>query len=456
MARKFVTSIDLTQNELQNAVVQNLTSAPSTPKKGQIYFNSSNNTYNYYDGATWNALSTSTATGNVSQAGNSGGSGRLKVSAAANTTITDYATAGIVKSDASGNASAAVPGTDYLPATSGSAIQKANGSGSLTAAIAGTDYLAPNGSGSALSGITESQVTNLVTDLAAKAPTANPTFTGTVTVPTPVNATDAATKAYVDTAAQGLSAKASTAAVATGNVSLTGTQTIDGVALAAGQRVLLTGQTTASQNGIWLVSSGAWTRPSDFATGANEVGTYVFVEGGTSNASSGWVVQGTGGITVDTTAQTWVQFSGAGEITTGTGITKTGNQISLATPVSAANGGLGVAGVTGLIKGNGASAATAAVAGIDYAAAPTGSTLLKPNGAGGWTSAKYTATIGDGSTTAIAVTHSLGTQDAAVFVRDATTNAMIECDVVFTSASVVTLTFGTAPATGAYKVVVIG
>ena len=172
---------------------------------------------------------------------------------------------------------------------------------------------------------------------------ASPTLTGTVTVPTPVNATDASTKAYVDATTQGLSAKLSVVALSTTNLTLSGTQTVDGVSLIATNRVLLTGQTTTSQNGLWLVQSGAWTRPTDFASGSTQIGSFVFVESGTTNGSSGWVQTGNTSVTVDTTSHTWTQFSGAGEITAGTGLSKAGNTLSLSTPVSIANGGTGSA-----------------------------------------------------------------------------------------------------------------
>lgn len=224
------------------------------------------------------------------------------------------------------------------------AAQLPTGSGVLTV-TAGDSTITVGGTGVnptvAVNAIAESKVTNLVSDLAAKAAdnavvhltgietvTGNKTFSGTTTVATPVNPNDAATKSYVDATAQGLSVKLSVAAAAVANVALSGTQTIDGVALSAGQRVLLTGQTTASQNGIWTVASGSWTRPSDFATGSSQVGAFTFVEAGTANGTSGWVLTGVTTVTVDTTAQTWTQFSGAGEITAGAYLTKAGNTIS--------------------------------------------------------------------------------------------------------------------------------
>lgn len=148
-------------------------------------------------------------------------------------------------------------------------------------------------------------------------------------VATPVSGTDAATKAYVDGLVQGLDIKGSVKAATTANITLSGTQTIDGVALSAGDRVLVKDQTTASQNGIYVVAAGAWNRATDADSAAKlHGGTFVFVEQGTANADSGWVVTTDGAITLGTTSITWVQFSGAGQITAGDGLTKTGNTIN--------------------------------------------------------------------------------------------------------------------------------
>src|SRR5688500_7116538 len=81
---------------------------------------------------------------------------------------------------------------------------------------------------------------------------------------TPSAGTDAATKTYVDSIDQGLDPKGSAKALATTNITLSGTQTIDGVALSAADRVLLTAQTDPAENGLWVVAGGAWTRPTDY------------------------------------------------------------------------------------------------------------------------------------------------------------------------------------------------
>lgn len=168
-------------------------------------------------------------------------------------------------------------------------------------------------------------------------------------VATPVSATDAATKAYVDNAQLGLAFKPPVLAMATSNITLSGTQTVDGVSLAAGNRVLVTGQTTASQNGIWVVASGSWTRPTDFATGGSAASSVVWVEKGTVNADTGWTcTNDPGSDVIDTASLAFVQFTGLGQITAGNGLTKSANTISAlanGTTIAVAAAGLSVLGV---------------------------------------------------------------------------------------------------------------
>jgi hypothetical protein len=150
----------------------------------------------------------------------------------------------------------------------------------------------------------------------------------------PTAATDAATKNYVDNVAQGLSPKASVRVVATANVTQSGTQTIDGVALSVGDPVLCIAQTTGSQNGSWTVASGAWTRTPDFADVNDAVRSpYWFVGEGTANAGSGWVMT-TWPYTIGVTSLAFTQFTGAGEIIAGNGLQKSGNTLSINTAVT--------------------------------------------------------------------------------------------------------------------------
>jgi len=145
----------------------------------------------------------------------------------------------------------------------------------------------------------------------------------------PVSDQDAATKYYVDTVAQGLDVKASVKAATTANITLSGTQTIDGISVGVGDRVLVKNQSTQADNGIYVAASGAWARSADANTWAELVSAYTFVEEGSTYADTGWVCTVNSGGTLGVTAVTWSQFSGAGSYLAGTGLTLTGNTFSI-------------------------------------------------------------------------------------------------------------------------------
>ena len=147
----------------------------------------------------------------------------------------------------------------------------------------------------------------------------------------PSAAQDAATKNYVDSVAQGLDVKASVRVATTTNITLSGTQTIDGVGVIAGDRVLVKDQSTAADNGVYVVAAGVWTRSTDMDVWTELPGAFLFVEQGTTNDNSGWVCTVAAGGTLGSTAITFEQFSGAGQITAGTGMTKTGNTLNVNT-----------------------------------------------------------------------------------------------------------------------------
>lgn len=150
----------------------------------------------------------------------------------------------------------------------------------------------------------------------------------------PTTDTDAATKAYVDSVAQGIDAKASCLVATTANITLSGTQTIDGVAVIAGDRVLVKDQTSAAENGIYVAAASTWSRASDANTWDELAAAFTFIEQGTVNANSGYICTATAGGTLGSTAVTWTQFSGAGQILAGTGMTKTGNTLNVNTASS--------------------------------------------------------------------------------------------------------------------------
>ena len=189
----------------------------------------------------------------------------------------------------------------------------------------------------------------------------------------PTSAQDAVTKSYADALTSGLDVKESVKVATTANITLSGTQTIDGVAVSADERVLVKNQSTASQNGIYDCKAGAWSRSSDFDSNTEVTsGAFTFVEQGTTNADAGFVLTTDGSITVGSTSLSFTQFSGAGAITAGDGLQKSGVEISADVK---ANGGvviesselavdLGASNITGTLAvsdgGTGATSASAA------------------------------------------------------------------------------------------------
>lgn len=163
-----------------------------------------------------------------------------------------------------------------------------------------------------------------------------------------------ATEAYVDAAAAGQRWKDAVACATTANITLSGEQTIDGIAT-SGSRVLVKNQTTQSANGIYVSAAGAWARSADADTTTELDTAAVFVSAGTVNANSTWV-QTTNSPTVGTSAIVWAQTAG-GSVTAGSGLTKTGNTISVATGgitsamIQDATVGVGDLGTTGTRDG---------------------------------------------------------------------------------------------------------
>ena len=180
------------------------------------------------------------------------------------------------------------------------------------------------------SGLTKSSLTLGTTNVALGATSLTLAGLTSVTVTQdPVSALQLATKQYVDTTAQGLSAKAACRLATTANITLSGNQTIDGVATAAGNRVLVKNQTTSSQNGIYVVATGAWTRATDMDVWSEVPGSFVFITAGSTQANTGWTTTAPDVGTIDVTAMPWVQFSGAGTYSAGTGLTLTGTVFSI-------------------------------------------------------------------------------------------------------------------------------
>ena len=405
---KILNNLDLVQNEVRNARVQNLASAPSSPVAGQIYFDTTLGYLRVYSGSTWQRADVSSAVTSVS------------------------GTAPIVSSGG------ATPAISIDAATTSAA-------GSMSAA----DKTLIDGATA-----TDTASTLVKRDSSKRFRAADPS-----------DPQDVATKAYVDGVASGLDVKQSVRAATTGPITLSGTQTIDGVSVIAGDRVLVKDQSTAAGNGIYVAASSSWSRSSD-ADSNTEVtpNLFVFVEEGTANADSGWTLTNNGSITLGSTSLTFTQFSGAGMVLAGDGLTKSGNTLNVvgtsnritvaADSVDIASTYVGQNTITTL-----GTITTGTWNGTDIAVADGGTgasdaaTARTNLGAIG----RYATDIGNNSATNFTVTHSFGTRDVIVQVYEvASPYAQVWPDVEMTSTSAVTVKFSSAPTTNQYRVVVTG
>lgn len=262
------------------------------------------------------------------------------------------------------------------------------------------------------------------------APTANVSLNNfnLTSVADPVNDTDGANKRYVDNAIAGLPWKEEVVAATTANITLSGgaPNVLDGISLSANNRVLVKNQSTASQNGLYIVqtpgtgSNGTWVRAADADSEAELRGLAVFVTGGTTNGGLRYVATNTGTIVVGTTAINFAVFDAATSYTAGNGLQLSTNEFSVKLP---ANSGLVVDG-TGLYINT--------------------STVVR----------KFAQTFGDGSATTYTFTHNLGTLDCNIQVYEVATGDTVITDVRRTSTTQATVTVAVAPASNALRVVI--
>jgi hypothetical protein len=400
-------ALDIVKNELRNAVMQNLGTAPAAPVKGLMYFNSADNTLYWYDGTAW--IAAKAAAGGVP--------------------------ASTVTTQAIGDAPVVGTGTDYarndhkhgMPAFAAVTVEQTFGSASTNGAstsLARADHAHGNP--------THDNAAHALISLSAfQQPTANIPWGGfkITTLGAPTAGTDAATKAYVDAGISGLSWKDTVRIASTAQRALTGLTAIDGVTPIANDRVLLKNQTAPAENGIWLAQSAAWTRALDAEDEGEVLNAAVFVSEGTTNADTAWVMTTNAPITVGTTGLVWVQFGAGATYVGGAGLTLTGNTFDV---------GAGT-GIT--VAADSVAVDTAVIASKTY----VDTTFTR----------KYAAVL-TGTASPETVTHNLNTRDVHVQVYNgATPYTAVEVD--WDAATVNTVTIRYNPNLGAgYRAVVVG
>ena len=427
MAQKFLTNIDLVNNQILNARFESVSSDPgSNLFEGRLIYNTTTDTIKVYANGAWRSMPHTITSGGAN--------------------------------------------------TAGVTIGELNGTVTLTLNLA---------TASSVGLLTAAHFTDL--DTSTNAATASTLVkrdaSGNISVATPTAEAHAATKGYVDAARSGLDVKDSVRAATTASINISSDlqsgDIIDGVTLATGDRVLVKNQNTASENGIYVVvASGAASRSTDADTSAEVTsGMFTFVTEGTVNDNSGWVMSTNDTIVLGTTSLAFVQFSGAGQITAGAGLTKSGNTIdavgtadritvnadsidisstyvgqSTITTLGTVTTGTWSASTIAIAKG-GTNATTESGARANLAAGGTqGAGVTAPV-----LSRKVALTIGDASAATFTVAHAFNTRDVQVEIYEtASPYASVICDVERTTVDEVSISFATAPGSGAYRVVITG
>ena len=412
-------NIDLELNQLLNAVLQNLSSAPGSAVNGLIYYDTTLNSAGLYKSGTWDYILTAGLLGSTSGIATLNSSSLVTQLPAAAQTISGGAANEIPLSNSSGKLDTGwLPALNYLPTPTNS-LSMGN-----------------------------QALTNLLD---------------------PVNPQDGATKNYVDLNIQGFKSRTEVIVATTSNITLSGLQVIDTYTTLLNDRVLVFNQTNAAQNGVYLAQTGAWTRSMDYATWADLYASYVAVTGGSANKGVSYSCNAPASGTLGTTAIPYTQFAsvqsysgtnlgtGVGQVYQGLSgtvlnfrsikntdttitITNNANDITLSVNQAALSFlSMTNSGILGLTQG-GTGAANAA-------GAKTNLGFLT----------KFTETIGDGSTTAFTINHNLGTT-AILFpsLIEISTGNVELANFVVVDANNMTVTFSTPPTLNQFSITIAG
>jgi len=431
MARKFLVSVDLNKNELQNARVQNLGAAPSSPVTGQIYYDTSNNTMYYYNGLTspdgpWMPMSGSTEV----------------IQDVIGSTIVGGTGITATYGDPAGTETISITNTGVTAGSYGSTTQiptfTVNAQGQLTAA--GTVNVATTLS---IAGDTGTDTVNLLSDTL--------TFVGTDPIDTTItNNTVTISAKDASTTIKGVASFDSTDfSVTAGNVTLNKDPVIT-----------LTGDVAGSgtMTNLGSVTITTTVQPDSVALGTDTTGSYVSTIAGTANQIT---VTGSGSETAAVTLSLPNDVTINNNLTVGGDLNVTGKVNSVNTNIiniqdNKINFNCAFTGVPVADAGILVERGTSADVEILWNETNDNWTLTNDGTNYHAIARKYVQTLAT-SATSYVVTHNLATQDVMVQVSEtASPYAKVETDMELTSANTITLRFATAPAAGAYKVVVIG